>query len=229
LRAATPHARADDGVLAQLISTGAAQLAMPLPAADVGRLIDYVRLVERWNTTYNLTAIREPREMVTHHLLDCLAAAAALLRRRGSGRGERVVDVGSGAGLPGIVIALACPGREVTCVDSVGKKAAFITQAAGTLALRNIRVLHARIEDMSDRFDVIASRAFASLGDFVAATSHLLNRSGTWMAMKGKVPEAEFEELGSPLTFHVEPLDVPFLSAERCLVWIERNEASARS
>jgi 16S rRNA (guanine527-N7)-methyltransferase len=229
LSAPTSHARADDGELAQLLSTGAAQLDMPLSAADVGRLISYVHLVERWNTSYNLTAIREPRQMVTHHLLDCLAAAAALVRRRGPGHGERVADVGSGAGLPGIVIALACPDREVTCVDSIGKKAAFITQATAALALKNVRIVHSRIEDMSDSFAVVASRAFASLGDFVKATSDVLNRSGTWMAMKGKVRQAEFEELGPQFRFHVEPLTVPHLAAERCLVWIQRTEASARS
>ena len=229
MNAATSHARADDGELAQLMSAGAAQLHMTLSDADLVRLIDYVRLVERWNATYNLTAIREPREMVTHHLLDCLAAVSALVRRRGQGRGERVVDVGSGAGLPGIVIALVCPGRDVTCVDSVGKKAAFITQVAGTLALKNVRAVHARIEDVADRFDVIASRAFASLGDFVTATSRVLDRSGAWMAMKGKVPEAELHALGAQVRFHVEPLNVPYLSAERCLVWIERIEASTRS
>ena len=125
---------------------------------------------------------------------------------------------------------MAFPEREVTCIDSVGKKAAFITQAAGALGLRNLQAIHARIENIADRFDVIASRAFASLNDFVAATGHLLNDSGTWMAMKGKRPDDELAGLGRGLTFHVEPLVVPELVAERCLIWIERQtEASARS
>jgi 16S rRNA (guanine527-N7)-methyltransferase len=187
-------------------------------------------MIEHWNATYNLTAVRDPRDMVTHHILDCLAAAAALIRRRGPGRGERLVDVGSGAGLPGIVVAMASPDREVTCVDSVGKKAAFITQAAGSLGLKNVQAVHARIEDVRGRFDIVASRAFASLKDFVGATGPVLDPAGGWMAMKGKIPEAELELLGPGLTFHVEPLIVPHLREDRCVVWIDRTlEASAHS
>jgi len=230
LSAAVPASRADDGELAELVSRGAAKLAVPLAAPEVRRLIDYVRLIERWNATYNLTAIRDPRSMVVQHILDCLAAAAALGRRRGEGRGERFADVGSGAGLPGVVIAIAFPDREVTCIDSVGKKAAFVTQAAGALGLRNLQAVHARIESLDHRFDVIASRAFASLHDFVATTSHLLADQALWMAMKGKRPDDELASLGQGFTFHVEPLVVPELVAERCLIWIERQrEASARS
>ena len=230
MSAATLAPGADDAELADLVSRGAAELALPLAASDIDRLIAYVRLIERWTTTYNLTAIRDPRSMVVQHILDCLAAAAALGRHRGEGRIERLVDVGSGAGLPGVVIAVAFPDREITCIDSVGKKAAFITQAAGALGLRNVKALHARVESIADRFDVIASRAFASLSEFVAATGHLLKDSGTWMAMKGKTPADELASLPEGLTFHVEPLIVPNLAAERCLIWIERQlEASARS
>ena len=222
--------RTDDAELADLVSRGAAELTLPLAPSDVDRLIAYVRLIERWNAIYNLTAIRDPRSMVVQHILDCLAAAAALGRRRGIDRIERVVDVGSGAGLPGVVIALVFPDREITCVDSVGKKAAFITQAAGALGLRNVKTVHARIESIAGRFDVIASRAFASLSEFVAETAHLLQGSGAWMAMKGRTPDDELSELPQGLTFHVEPLVVPSLPAERCLIWIERqSEASARS
>ena len=230
MNAATPALGEDDAALADLASRGASALALPLAPSEVRRLIAYVRLVERWNTTYNLTAIRDPRSMVVQHVLDCLAAAAALGRRRGAGRGERLVDVGSGAGLPGVVIAIAFPDREITCIDSVGKKAAFITQAAGTLGLRNVKALHSRAENIVDRFDVIASRAFASLSEFVAATGHLSKDSGTWMAMKGKTPKDELAGLAEGLTFHVEPLIVPMLPAERCVIWIEhQSEASARS
>jgi 16S rRNA (guanine527-N7)-methyltransferase len=230
LSAATPASRADDAELADLVSRGAAELAFPLAQPEVRRLIAYVRLIERWNATYNLTAIRDPRHMVVQHILDCLAAAAALGRRRGAERVERLVDVGSGAGLPGVVIAIAFPDREVTCIDSVGKKAAFITQAAGALGLRNVKALHARIESVADRFDVIASRAFASLSEFIASTAHLLKDSGMWMAMKGKMPDHELAGLAEGLAFHVEPLTVPMLPAERCLIWIQRqSEASARS
>jgi len=221
--------RVDDAELAGLLSRGASDLAVALAEADVTRLIAYVRLIERWNATYNLTAIRDPREMVIHHLVDCLAAAAALDRRRAGGAGERLVDVGSGAGLPGLVIAMMSPARQVTCVDSVGKKAAFITQAIGALGLKNAHAVHGRIETLVDRFDVVASRAFASIGEFVAATTHLLKESGSWMAMKGKTPQSELLALGDSFEFHVEPLRVPALAAERCIVWLHRRvEASAR-
>jgi len=203
------------------VSGGAAELALSLSASNVDQLVAYLRLIERWNATYNLTAIRDPRDMAVQHLLDCLAAAAALGRRRGPGAGERVIDVGSGAGLPGLILAIAFPGRKVTCVDSVGKKAAFITQVAGTLGLGNVKAVHSRIEDVAPGFDVITSRAFASLSDFVSATAHL-SEDPTWMAMKGKVPDDELASLAPPLAFDVEPLHVPGLAAERCLVWIEK-------
>ena len=230
MSAATSDSRADDAELADLVSRGAAELALPLGPTEVRRLIAFVRLIERWNTTYNLTAVRDPRNMVVQHILDCLAAAAALGRRRGEGRGERLVDVGSGAGLPGVVIATVFPHREITCIDSVGKKVAFVTQTAGALGIRNVKALHARVERIADQFDVIASRAFASLGTFVAATDHLLKDSGTWMAMKGKSPDDELAEFAGRLAFHVEPLIVPQLPADRCVIWLERRpEASARS
>ncbi len=220
----------DDAALADLVSRGATELALPLGRSDAERLVAYVRLIERWNATYNLTAIRDPQQMVIQHILDCLAAAAALRRRRGTGRGERLIDVGSGAGLPGLVMALVFPDREVTCVDSVGKKAAFITQALGVLGLRNAQSVHDRIEHVTGQFDVIASRAFASLSDFVVATDHLLAPFGTWMALKGKTPDDEIVRLSKELAFHVEPLAVPQLAADRCVVWIDqRTEASARS
>ena len=129
-----------------------------------------------------------------------------------------------------MVLAITFPDLEITCVDSVGKKAAFVTQAAGALGLKNVKAVHARIESLTDRFDVIASRAFASLSEFVGATGHLSKDSGTWMAMKGKTPRDELAGFGAGFTFHVEPLVVPYLPAERCLIWIERQtEASARS
>ncbi|MEP7225466.1 MAG: 16S rRNA (guanine(527)-N(7))-methyltransferase RsmG [Actinomycetota bacterium] len=203
---------------------------MPLSGSQIERLIAYVRLIEKWNATYNLTAIRDPLAMVSHHLLDCLAAAEALLRRRGHPGVERVLDVGSGAGLPGIVIAVVAPEREVVCIDSVGKKAAFITQAAASLGLKNVVARHERVGNVrGQHFDVIASRAFASLRAFVVETRHLLADEGVWMAMKGKVPQAELAEL-SGVTFHVEPLQIPELGADRCVIWLApaSGEASAR-
>jgi 16S rRNA (guanine527-N7)-methyltransferase len=166
--------------------------------------------------------------MVTHHLLDCLAAAAALIRRRGP-VAERVLDVGSGAGLPGVVIAMVSPERSVVCVESVGKKAAFITQASGSLGLKNLVARQERVENLrAPPFDVIASRGFASLSTFVADTRHLLAEQGVWMAMKGKTPETELASLDQ-VTAEIEPLRVPGLAAERCLVWlVSKPEASTR-
>ena len=224
MSAATSALRADDAELAGLLSRGAADLAVELGPLDVGRLIAYVRLIERWNATYNLTAIRDPREMVTQHILDCLAAAAALNRRRDGGAGERLVDVGSGAGLPGLVIAMMSPAREVTCVDSVGKKAAFIQQAALALHLDNLHAEHVRVEKLQAApFDVLTSRAFASLSDFVNLTQGLAVSGGVWLAMKGKLPLEEIAALPVGFqAFHVERLRVPGLAAERCLIWIRK-------
>ncbi len=210
-----------DDELAHRLARGAEALSIALSPLQVDRFVAYVRLIERWNATYNLTAVRDPRDMVTQHLLDCLAAAAALLRREGRPASERLLDVGSGAGLPGLVIAAVAPEVEVVCVDSVGKKTAFITQAAGVLGLKNASALHSRVEAIHDRtFQVIASRAFASIADLVQATRHLLAEGGTWMAMKGKQPASELQGL-TGLMFHVEPLRVPGLNADRCIVWVQ--------
>jgi 16S rRNA (guanine527-N7)-methyltransferase len=221
--------RLDDGEISRLLVAGAQSLALPLSAAQVDRLVAYLRLLERWNATYNLTAVRDPHEMVTHHLLDCLAAAAALLRRSGRRPSERVLDVGSGAGLPGLVIAVAAPDTEVLCIDSVGKKTAFMAHAAGALGLSNLSAAHGRVESFkAPPFDVITSRAFASLGEMIQATQHLLGRPGVWMAMKGRVPKGELAQLRD-VRFHVEPLTVPGLDAERCLVWISPRKCAPAS
>jgi 16S rRNA (guanine527-N7)-methyltransferase len=136
-----------------------------------------------------------------------------------------VNDVGSGAGLPGVVIAILDPAADVRCVDAVGKKVAFVQQVAGELALRNLRAVHARVEAVHEQADVVASRAFAPLDRFVAGTRHLLAPGGVWMAMKGRRPEAELRALpGSIEVFHVEPLHVPDLGEERCLVWMRPRD-----
>jgi 16S rRNA (guanine527-N7)-methyltransferase len=220
--------KTDDTELAAGISTGALALGLDLPAATVETLVAYVRLIERWNGTYNLTAIRDPRDMVTQHIVDCLAATAALLRRRDIPTDARILDVGSGAGLPGLVFAIAAPRTEITCVDSVGKKAAFVTHAVSALGIPNVAVHHGRVQAMTGRrFDVIASRAFASLQDFISNTMHLLGANGVWMALKGKDPSDELEHLQN-VAFHVERLQVPGLTAQRCVVWLNPTGASAR-
>lgn len=179
----------------------------------------FMDLLARWNGVYNLSSVRDPAAMRTQHLADCLAVIPALVRH---GMQGRVLDVGSGGGLPGVVIAIMLPGCDVTCVDTVGKKAAFVRQVAGELALPNLQALHARVEaSPGPAFDVITSRAFASLPDFVSLTRPLLAAGGVWMAMKGRHPGDELAILPADVeVFHVESLLVPGLAAERCLVWM---------
>ncbi len=200
---------------------------MSLPDAAIDRLVGYVRLLERWNATYNLTAIRDPSGIVVHHVLDSLAAAAALARHRPLGTTHRLLDVGTGAGLPGFVIAAACPELEVLCVDRVAKKTAFVTHAAASLGLHNLKAFHTAVEAMEEpQCDVIASRALGSLRDLVSGSRHLLApKGGEWMAMKGKPPLKEIGELQG-LRVVLEPVHVPQLDAERCIVWMSPERSS---
>ena len=192
------------------------------------QLLSYLELLGKWNKVYNLTAVRDPAEMLTHHLLDSLAVISPL-RRHTEGRAVRLLDVGSGGGLPGVVIAICCPEISVTCVDAVAKKTSFIQQAASTLGLPNLKSLHARVETVAERFDVVTSRAFASLADFTEWSKNALAEQGLWLAMKGRHPDDELAQLSPTVkVFHVEHLDVPGLDAERCLVWM-RLEDSART
>jgi 16S rRNA (guanine527-N7)-methyltransferase len=199
----------------------AAALGLTLPDAAFDRLIAYLALLRKWNAAYNLTAVRDAGQMRVQHLADCLAVIAPLRRQVGD-PAQRLLDVGSGGGLPGVVLAIAEPRWDVSCVDTVGKKAAFIRQVAGELALPNLRALHARVEALSSApFNLITSRAFASLPDFVRLTRPLLAPGGVWMAMKGRRPDDELAALPSDIdVFHVEPLVVPGLDAERCLIWM---------
>ncbi len=201
------------------------RLGLAVDAATLDRLLAYLSLLQRWNGTYNLTAVREPGEMLTQHLADCLAVVGPLRRELGAGSSRRLLDVGSGGGLPGVVLAALEPGWSVTCVDAVGKKAAFIRQVAVELGLRNLSAEHARVEALKvSGFDLITSRAFASLPDFLGLTRRLLAPGGAWMAMKGKTPESELATLPAGIAvFHVEPLTVPGLDAERCLIWMRES------
>ena len=186
------------------------------------RLEAYLGLLAKWNAAYNLTAVRDPAQMRIQHLADCLAVVEPLRRQLGAAVPARILDVGSGGGLPGVVLAIADPAWDVTCVDAVGKKAAFVRQVAAELALPNLHAEHTRVEALGTAsFDVITSRAFGSLGDFVRSTRPLLAPRGVWMAMKGRRPDDEIAALPADVAvFHVEPLTVPGLDAERCLVWM---------
>ena len=206
--------------VADTLRAGAAALGVALSEGQLEQLLAYLALLQKWNRVYNLTAVRDPQDMLTHHLLDSLAAVAPLLRHTG-GRPAKVLDVGSGGGLPGVVLAICRPELEVRCVDTVGKKAAFIQQVAASLKLPHLQGVHARVETLAGPFDVIASRAFAALPDFVAWSRQALAPGGVWMAMKGKLPQAEIDDLPADVqVFHVEPLQVPGLDAERCMVWL---------
>ncbi len=208
------------------LRTAAAELGLELADAQVDQLLAYLALIAKWNKVYNLTAVRDPDEMLVQHLFDSLAAVGPL-RRHTDGRAIRLLDVGSGAGLPGTVIAICCPEVAVECVDTVGKKAAFIQQAAAQLQLPNLRGVHDRVENLTGPYDVICSRAFASLPDFATWSEGALAERGVWLAMKGKQPEAEIADLpGTVEVFHVEQLRVPELSAERCIVWMRRHVVS---
>ena len=208
----------------QELRAGLQALQLDLADAQVAQLLDYQALIGKWTKVYNLTAVRDPAEMLTHHLLDSLAAVPPLrrhLQKAGLPQGVKLLDVGSGAGLPGVVIAICCPEVAVTCVDTVAKKAAFIKQAALALKLPNLAGLHARVETISAPFEVICSRAFASLADFTNWSAGALAPQGAWMALKGKHPADEIAALPAGVeVFHVEQLQVPGLNAERCIVWM---------
>lgn len=217
----------DHVTLRAQLQAGAEALGLGLGESQFGQLMDFLALLQKWNKVYNLTAVRAPQEMLTHHLLDSLAAVAPLRRhvsglQQGGGAAVKLLDVGSGGGLPGVVFAICCPEVDVSCVDTVGKKAAFIQQAAVALKLRNLHGVHARVETLAGPFDIISCRAFASLPDFVTwSRGALAAPHGVWLAMKGKHPDDEIAALPPGVgVFHVEPLNVPGLDAERCIVWM---------
>lgn len=223
--------------LEQGLRQGLVDLALPLNDSQIQHLLDYLDLIQKWTKVYNLTAVRHPAEMLTHHLLDSLAVIAPLRTQMaalqaagvsadavGDAVKIRLLDVGSGAGLPGVVIAICCPEVAVDCVDTVAKKAAFIQQVAVSLRLPNLRGLHARVENLTDKYSVVSSRAFASLVDFTTWSVAVLAEQGVWLGMKGKHPADEMAALpASVKVFHVEPLKVPGLDAERCIVWMRRG------
>lgn len=206
------------------LRAGATALGVTLSDRRAEQLLAYGTLMLKWNKVYNLTALRDPASVLTHHLLDSLAAVAPL-QREWPGKGK-LLDVGSGGGLPGVVIAILRPDLEVSCLDAVAKKAAFVQQVSAELELPNLRGLHARVESLTGSYEVISSRAFASLPDFFNGSVHLLAPGGVWLAMKGKLPSDELAALPTGVAvFHVEQLTVPGLDAERCIVWARKGDA----
>lgn len=207
------------------LQAAATKLGAPVDVTQGTRLLMYRDLIAKWNKVYNLTSLRDPAQMLSHHIIDSLAAAPPLQRHLASaGLADcRLLDVGSGGGLPGVVLASVMANLDVTCVDTVGKKAAFVQQTAHQLTLKNLRGVHARVEELkAEPFDVITSRAFASLADFVLLTRMHLKPGAVWMALKGKRPDDEIAALPSDIdVFHVEQLAVPGLDAERCIVWMK--------
>lgn len=198
------------------LEQGIAALGLALPADAVPRLLDYLALLERWNAAYNLTAVRDPVEMVTRHLLDSLAILPYV-------RGQTLADLGTGPGLPGIVLAIAAPGREILLVDSNGKKVRFLREAIRALKLDGVRALQSRVEDVEGQYDCITARAFASLADMLAWGGHLLAPDGIWLAMKGKPADEELP--GIPAGFALRErhaLRVPGLDAERHVLVLGR-------
>ena len=214
--------------IVQGLSLGIESLSLNVAEPQQRQLLSYMALIQKWNKVYNLTALRQAQEILTHHLLDSLSAVSPLLGHIAKTKGDanagiELLDVGSGGGLPGVVIAICCPNIRVTCVDTVSKKAAFVQQVAASLRLSNLRGVHARVESLTGPYDVVCSRAFASLPDFVSWSAAALSDGGVWMAMKGKLPEAEMAALPSfAQVFHVEQLQVPGLEADRCMVWMKK-------
>ena len=205
----------------ELLHTGAAELGVALSDEQIDRLADYVALLAKWNTVYNLTAIRDPRQMLIQHILDSLSIVPHLAAHEG----RSILDVGSGGGLPGIVLAIALPERSVTLNDIVQKKTAFQAQAKAELKLQNLSVVTGRVEnlrpgvDVPGKFDAIVSRAFAELADFVTLARHLVSERGSIWAMKGLRPDAEIDRLpAGARVAQIVRLRVPSLDAERHLV-----------
>ena len=206
-------------LLALALSEGLQSLSLELTQAQQQALLDYIALLGKWNKVYNLTAVREPEQMLSQHVLDCLAVLPPL--KQVFPEALDLIDVGAGGGLPSVVFAIACPHWQITAVDTVAKKAAFIQTTAHSLRLVNLKAVHSRVEALTGGFDVVTCRAYASLRDFCDSSRHLLKPNGVWMAMKAKLSAEELTDLPATVRVDkVEPLAVPGLDADRCLVWM---------
>ena len=196
------------------LQTGLQKLGLELSDEQQSRLLDYVALLQKWNSTYNLTALRDAETMITHHVIDSLTLLPSIEQAK------TLMDVGSGGGMPGIPAAIARPDLQITLLDSNTKKTTFLQQAIIELGLDNVTVAAGRVEAMHDKkVDVVTSRAFAELADFIALTKHLLNENGYWAAMKGVYPYEEIEHVPAFVeVVKVEKMEVPMLDAERHMV-----------
>ena len=200
------------------LQTGIAELGLAPSADATERLLDYLDLLSRWNAVYNLTAVRDPADMVERHLLDSLAVAPFV-------RGDSLADLGTGAGLPGIPLAILNPDRQHVLIDSNGKKTRFLREAVRTLALANVRVEQSRVEDARGHYDCITARAFATLGEMLTLGGHLLAQNGVWLALKGLLKKEEILSLPAGFVVaDVKPLAVPGLGAARHVAIIRREQ-----
>jgi 16S rRNA (guanine527-N7)-methyltransferase len=211
----------DRAALSKVLADGIKDLSLDLNQKQHEQLLNYLALLFKWNSVYNLTSVRDPMQMVTHHLLDSLAAVPSFAGA------VNVLDVGAGGGLPGIVLAIARPGMKVSLIDTVHKKTAFLKQVKAELELANVTVYTAKVQELQveQKFDVITSRAFADLSDFVNWSGQLLAEGGKFIALKGVAPPDEQERL--PAQWQVsglQPLQVPGLDAERHLVFITKSQ-----
>jgi 16S rRNA (guanine527-N7)-methyltransferase len=211
----------DRAALAPILASGIKDLQLKLNQQQHEQLLDYLALLFKWNAVYNLTSVRDPMQMMTHHLLDSLAAVAAFDGAR------NVLDVGAGGGLPGVVLAISRPDMKLAMIDTVHKKTAFLTQVKAELELANVTVYTKKVQELevAEKFDVITSRAFADLSDFVNWSGHLLAEGGQFIALKGTAPPEEQERLpGAWKVTELRPIQVPGLQAERHLVFIQKSE-----
>ncbi len=208
--------------LRPVLGSGLDALCIKLTKEQQDKIINYLIILSKWNSVYNLTAIRDPKEMMTHHVLDSLSAVPAFTEA------QNVLDVGSGGGLPGMILAICYPDKKISMIDTVSKKTAFLNQAKAELGLNNVTVYSARVESLqvNQPFDVITSRAFSELNNFVNWSQHLLAEGGRFIAMKGVHPQGEMERLPEGWEVkEVRPLTVPGLDAERHLIFIQKTAA----
>ena len=219
-----PSEQCDWADVPERLREGARQLGLSIQDKQANQLLSYLTLLGRWNGVHNLSAWKEPFDLLVHHVFDSMTLIGPL-RRYGAGRPLSILDAGSGPGFPAAPLAVMSPNWSVTAADAVAKKIAFVRQAAAESGIRNLFGLHTRLEDAtpSELFDVVVSRALGSIANLALRTGHLLKPAGIWVAQKGRLPQHEIDALSEGLqVFHVEPVTTPGLDAERCLIWMRR-------